>query len=684
MIFPITLFILLDRYFSDESNGKLSVSQWNRRRTLFFRSCFCLGILLVLIFFVKAAKAKTIPELSRTILGPLMDPCSTENMEMNPRLLKRSWVWPAITYRRLFNFYTGSEECRPKSQSIAFLDRETEELIVSSRCADQTEPRILLYEPSNTDLAKPEKIDRMDLIPDTPIVYHDILNRVFKNGTDKVRVHRDKSGVLLSVEVNLEKYRALERAAKNPAERAQMEKWPSSKVYAIPLGLTASYLVQCPKKGHEEIFFYPVPADLYGSEDIVQNASFLQNNTNITFSPEKPEPAGSVFTFIFDAVSRQEVARILPKFSQWIQGFKKRQDEKKSGGRGYFVVEPPGYTTIGFSTRHNMDYLFFGKSFEEEKMYHSIYNVVKYKHGVDVSTSMTMGYCHNSIMFGGYDASIPEDSHIGLGSRFFGVDHHFFSPLCHQDFGTVLGNFKGPNSITKRCLAGEHVHNHLLSYMSPLLKQHVILAGGEGTASSKIFPHLKPSAFKSGNKYFMDFAIFTEGHEGTHSVLALLDDDLTQFMKDLEEKIGFFDNPQNTFIFTADHGNHMGPYFEFTTAGQLERTTPAMIIIAHPEMMEKIDVNKGQEIGTSERNFKERMKRLWTNADLYYTLGDIFGVTAELNQVKEMFQEKYAPAKVLPSSLFDDHTVGPLKTCKDYGHNIGEYCLLDFCRPKEE
>lgn len=75
-------------------------------------------------------------------------------------------------------------------------------------------------------------------------------------------------------------------------------------------------------------------------------------------------------------------------------------------------------------------------------------------------------------------------------------------------------------------------------------------------------------------------------------MIGQVDDDLVEFMEYIDRELHYFDNPLNSFIFLSDHGNHMGPYYEFSFAGRFERTTPAALYVIHPEVFRRIDANK--------------------------------------------------------------------------------------------
>ena len=84
-----------------------------------------------------------------------------------------------------------------------------------------------------------------------------------------------------------------------------------------------------------------------------------------------------------------------------------------------------------------------------------------------------------------------------------------FEPFCHPEafpYPKAYGNFDGPFSIRRRCLAGEYQHNYILNYTRDFL-----------------------AAYDGVGRFGID--IFMEGHEGTMEVIRTLDHDLAEFIK---------------------------------------------------------------------------------------------------------------------------------------------------------
>lgn len=72
-------------------------------------------------------------------------------------------------------------------------------------------------------------------------------------------------------------------------------------------------------------------------------------------------------------------------------------------------------------------------------------------------------------------------------------------------------------------------------------------------------------------------------------------------------------------LLVSDHGNHMGPYWLFTEAGQLERSTPLLDIIVPNQYLKKHP--------NMRRNLLQNQQRLFTSLDIHATLRHIASYT---------------------------------------------------------
>lgn len=517
-------------------------------------------------------------------------------------------------------------------------------------------------------------------------------------------------------------------------------------VLELPLGRSPAYYVSCESMGREEYFVHPV--NLSGKAPWTRSGTGIGNgtvekNSGVRSSScplKERDIPGNVLIILFDALSRQETARALPQFVKWMQDFHKRQREKEpqknslSGdpsSEGFLLKELP-LSIFGPNTRENVIPLLSGtdvagelelaKKWKEQRdsqstdgvdmmtstgapniLEKSIFNLVKRQYGERVSTSWMSGYCNDWTSY--LITSVNQSS--GNGGSLEGIDYYMYRAFCHEEYGVEFGNFKGPYSICQRCIHDRNVHEYVFDYMSSLVYRQMkkTFSGsrnpkshGDTSGLSNSTDSLRGS-FSSeqlkaeedpchGKYHFFDFVHFIESHEGTQAVISIVDDDLTLFMDTLEKKLQFFDDPRNVLFFLGDHGNHMGPYFEGSEAVQFERTTPASLMVIHPETLRRVDRLKGRSEGTSQANFEVRSRRFTTEFDLFLTIGDILGLP-DL-EVGPNFRNASIPVKSLfdlrqkdEENVVENKGSGPAKNCKALFPVDDGYCTLHFCSKRD-
>lgn len=604
----------------------------------------------VLRIIVTTLGTATIPNLQLGILGESFDPCQGEDMQLNPSL-SASWVLPALHPRRFFNFYHGAEVCRsPSWHSIGFVERELEILIVSAKCADGSKPRIFIDRPEMSELTGAKNANKD--VPRGHTAYHERLEELYgslsSEQSEELVVRRSpETHRIISVEWNPDTLRPKVRLPTSAAEMEARKWWPSpDKVIDVPLGRSAAYSVLC-GASDEEYFVHPM-----------RPAPSWEGPTRAPLN-EQTKPVSSVLVIMLDAVSRQSVVRRMPQFVQWVRDFKQRQMNRKDGS---YVVRELRHTTLGTSTIGNLlptltgDTMFTRRKEhrqEESFMGASVFNIVKETYGDRVSTSFMVDYCsgYTEYILRGMNAT------SGRGERYEGIDYYTYQPFCHIEYGVSRLLFNGPNSIVETCIDHRFVHEHAFDYIEGLLYRQL------------------REQDRSPDSLYFDFNAIFEGHEGTHAVIGILDATLTSFMRRLETELHFFDNPRNTLVFMADHGNHMGLYQHYFEAGEYERTTPSMLLFVHEATFQAMDGVKGRTTGESLHNFNERTRHISTPLDLYATFADLLGISVE-------FPELFRTAKYPPASLFDDrqNDRSAVTTCADYFNNAEpDKCTLDYC-----
>lgn len=193
-----------------------------------------------------------------------------------------------------------------------------------------------------------------------------------------------------------------------------------------------------------------------------------------------------------------------------------------------------------------------------------------------------------------YTAGTCQDLNAAYMNRYSEEDRHSFdhelvSPFCHSDFfaedSNPFGNFKGPYSITARCLKGQHVHEHELQYLESF---------------QSAYPH----------RAKFSLAWFLEGHEGTTEVLRHLDDGLAAYVKKMTHQ----EWNRTALIIAADHGLHMGLNFGLFQNGAVEHKNPMLAVMLPPWFADQENRHKLMSIN---------QQRLVTGLDLYRTLQGI-------------------------------------------------------------
>ncbi|KAJ1903212.1 hypothetical protein LPJ81_003178, partial [Coemansia sp. IMI 209127] len=192
-----------------------------------------------------------------------------------------------------------------------------------------------------------------------------------------------------------------------------------------------------------------------------------------------------------------------------------------------------------------------------------------------------------------------------VGNR--SLDYELSSPFCLPEFyprtGNAFGNFKGPYSITARCLYGRYVHDWAFGYLNQL-RRELRNQHHKGKHNSDL------------RRPYMITATFLEGHEGTGEVLRTLDKALAAFLKD----IGNSGELEDTVLMLgADHGLHMGLNFAFLQNGRIEHQNP-FFIMSVPEQLHQFAKNYQHIYGAEQISpFSANEQRLTTPFETYHT-----------------------------------------------------------------
>ncbi|KAJ2518366.1 hypothetical protein H4217_003370 [Coemansia sp. RSA 1939] len=194
-----------------------------------------------------------------------------------------------------------------------------------------------------------------------------------------------------------------------------------------------------------------------------------------------------------------------------------------------------------------------------------------------------------------YAAKYYKSHSYSVGER--SLDYELSAPFCMPEFypasGNSFGNFKGPFSITARCLYGRHVHEYGFDYIDQLREE---LRSG--------------LVMNSTDRPYMLMLNLMEGHEGTGEVLRTLDIRLSAFLADMRDS----GELEDTALFLlSDHGLHMGLNFAFLNSGQIEHKNPFFAMVL-PQWL-RTDLGH-----MAEQGLLANEQRLTTPLETHYTL----------------------------------------------------------------
>jgi hypothetical protein len=251
----------------------------------------------------------------------------------------------------------------------------------------------------------------------------------------------------------------------------------------------------------------------------------------------------------FDAVARAHFHRRFPKTRKFIT------DLHGSGTAQFF--EFFRYHVLAPYTVPNLIAMYTGIDHTTEK--HA------------TSTTIWDEFINSGYITGSVDNSCLDWSGKYQKARVSAVDHQLVAPFCLPEVHPLhnpYGNFAGPFSILRRCLAGQYVHKYVFDYISQFITQYSNLP-----------------------KFIL--GAFNEGHEGTGEVIGLVDDDLVEFMAKIDYN--------NTAVFiVSDHGLHMNIMFAFreesvlkeNALGLLTAIFPTWFLEKHPEYQTSLQHNQ--------------------------------------------------------------------------------------------
>ncbi|KAJ1788099.1 hypothetical protein LPJ59_005595, partial [Coemansia sp. RSA 2399] len=164
------------------------------------------------------------------------------------------------------------------------------------------------------------------------------------------------------------------------------------------------------------------------------------------------------------------------------------------------------------------------------------------------------------------------------------LDYELSAPFCMPEYypatGNSFGNFKGPFSISARCLYGRHVHEYGFDYIDQLREE------------------LGSDSSRNNSKPYMLMLNLMEGHEGTGEVIRTLDGRLSMFLADLRDS-GELDD--TVLFLLSDHGLHMGLNYAFLNSGQIEHKNPFFAMVLPQWLRSHADIQAAQGLLVNEQ-----------------------------------------------------------------------------------
>eukprot|EP01135_Chromosphaera_perkinsii_P004644 Nk52_evm37s292 gene=Nk52_evmTU37s292 len=283
----------------------------------------------------------------------------------------------------------------------------------------------------------------------------------------------------------------------------------------------------------------------------------------------------NVLVLVVDGLSRAHFRRSLPKTTDFLNGmygpdaiFQRNVSAQTTGSFAYQFFH---YNSVALNTEINTGTMFTGKQSPGERLDKDFW-INSYRDNGFITADVN-GYCQSTFFY-------------HKGGTFPLSDHEIIHPFCHPDYTdpNSNNNAQGPYSIFPRCIGQKHVHNYLFDYVNSFWKNYEDV----------------PKAM---------FATFEEAHEGTGLVISSMDDSFHDFL----QKFHADGHLHNTVLFlTADHGLHMGPYFETFPGGVLEQKLPALFVVVPAWLPNKLPYIHG--------GLLDNENTLVTAADIFKTL----------------------------------------------------------------
>ncbi|KAJ2396686.1 hypothetical protein GGI05_001013 [Coemansia sp. RSA 2603] len=301
----------------------------------------------------------------------------------------------------------------------------------------------------------------------------------------------------------------------------------------------------------------------------------------------------NVIFLMIDAVSRRQFFRRLPKSANIMRTLERPGNHR--------IFELFRYHSVGFSTDNNTRAMYTGDILPVRRNPLPIW--AYYRDRGYVTARVETGCDDWTKEYVGRNF---DNKHFSVGNR--SLDYELTSPFCMPEYfpdtGNPFGNFKGPYSMTARCLYGRYVHEWAFDYLTQLRREFRSVGSDHADGQSH------------SRKPYMISATFLEGHEGTGEVLNTLDGALSAFIESMRDSGELEDT---VLMIGADHGLHMGLNFAFLQNGRIEHQNPFMAM-SIPEWLHRFAEEYQNEYGAEKTSpFEANAQRLTTPLETHYT-----------------------------------------------------------------
>ena len=354
----------------------------------------------------------------------------------------------------------------------------------------------------------------------------------------------------------------------------------------------------------EEIDNLEVIIDFTDRKDPILNIDVKYNKTAAQEAKKRAanrttEPITKNFLFIFiDSLSRADVYRKMPKTVKFFNNYFRTQQETAEAFQFF------RFHTMNTYTFDNMIPMMYGTHSKKDygpDAEHMLYTFRRQGFVVGMSRNSCSGYDFNYVK--------KETPNLKFG-EYDNEDYAMFCDPTFAEVGVHYSNFRGQNSVIRRCMYGHDTCDHVIEYGKQFWTKY------------------------SEESKFLQLS-FGELHEATGQGVRYVDDGLAEFLENLEEK------EDTTIVLLGDHGLSLTFVFcAFCDDVAKERVLPTLFFL-----IPKKALKKNPEI---EENLRNNENILVGNYGVHQTFLEISGSdkqtyistrAQEYNNIRSLFKE---------------------------------------------